>query len=275
MPTIPRIARGVEIGTGPHLTINYTGGSPAAENVSLASGTWYLLNDNSTNDLLKRLDDALTSAPNITNATVSISSTQLITISVTTAASTVASIDFSTTQLYPQDFGFALNTSTTSITFTANSATSTFRPPVSWSPSTQDFDDVITRRDKAISLTADDGSGVDDFYTGHKISSHDIPEVFAALTRNSTTTSDHAGNVSGLSTGDTNATLETFLVGVSTRLGGAREHLYWTPDIANPTTNRRIKIGDARLLSGVEGWIVETNRSPLFYDMRFELIEVD
>lgn len=275
MPTIPRIARGVEIGTGPHITINYAGGSPAAENVSLASGTWYLLRDNSSNDLLKRLDDALTSASNITSATVSISDSQLVTISVSTSASTVDTIDFTTTQLYPQDFGFALDTSTTSITFSTNSATATYRPPISWSPSTQDFDDVITRRDKAVSLTADDGSGVDDFYSGHKISSHDIPEVYAALTRNSTTTSDHAGNVSGLATGDTNATLETFLVGLSTRLGGAREHLYLTPDIDTPTTNRRIKIGDARLLSGVEGWIVETNRSPLFYDMRFELIEVD
>lgn len=275
MPTIPRIARGVEIGTGPHLTINYSSGSPASESVSLASGTWYLLSDNSTNDLLKRLDDAITSASNITTATVSINSSQLVSIKAVAAVSSVASIDFITTQLYPQDFGFALDTSTTTITFSGVTETATYRPPISWSPSTQDFDDVITRRDKAVSLTADDGSGVDDFYTGHKISSHDIPEVFAALTRNSTTTSDHAGNVSGLATGDTNATLETFLVGVSTRLGGAREHLYWTPDIASPTTNRRIKIGDARLLSGVEGWIVETNRSPLFYDMQFELIEVD
>ena len=276
MPTVPRIARGVEIGVGPHLRLTYSSGSP--EEVTIASGTKYILEDNTTRDLLKAIDDALTSAASVTNASVTLDDAHKIRIALRGAAD-VTLIEFLTTQLLPVDLGFALNTTSTSIAPVVGSpddiAQADYRSPAIWCPSTVDFDGVIYRRDAVVSLTADDGSGVDDYYSGHRVSTHDVPEVFAALMLRSTTTTDHSANVPDLTAGDTNATLEEFLIGLSTRLGGARESIYWTDDVSQPTTNRAVRIGDSRLLSGVEGWIVETNRSPLFFDLKFELLEVD
>ena len=176
--------------------------------------------------------------------------------------------------------GFATDTTTTLITSFSTvagneTAVSSFRVPMNWCPSTEEFSDLVFRRDKVISATADNGTGVDDFYSGHRVSLHDIPEVFGALIQNSIVSiADHASNVSDLTTGDTNATLESWLTSLGSLLGGQRPLLYLTPDIATPATTRQVRIGNPELLSGVEGWIEDSNLAPLFHDLRFELIEV-
>lgn len=281
MATIPRLSHSISIADENHITIDYD--DLTSETVSLSPATdpklYWALADGSSVDLLNAVKDALETAASVNSASVTLSAPQRVAITIA-SSKTVVQLAFLTTYFRPYHLGFATDTSTTLITSFSTLlgneiATGDYRIPMNWCPSTEEFSDLVFRRDKVISATADNGTGVDDLYTGHKVSLHDIPEVFAALVQNSIVSqSGHASNVSDLTTGDTNATLESWLTSLGALLGGARPLLYLTPDIATPATTRQVRIGNPELLSGVEGWIEETNLAPLFHDLRFELIEV-
>lgn len=281
MATIPRLSHSISIADENHIKIHYD--DLSTEDVSLSPATdpklYWAIADASSVDLLKATQDALDSAASITSSTVTVAASQRVIISIS-SSKTVVQLEFLTSYFRPYHLGFATDTTTTLITsfstIVGNEiATGDFRIPMNWCPSTEEFSDLVFRRDKVISATADNGTGVDDLYSGHKVSLHDIPEVFGALVQNAIVSqSGHVSNVSDLTTGDTNATLESWLTSLGALLGGARPLLYLTPDIATPATNRQVRIGNPELLSGVEGWIEDTNLAPLFHDLRFELIEV-
>ena len=280
MPTIPCLAYPITIGTGPHLRLSYTSGSGGgSEDVSLAAGTYYILGDGTSADLLAAVDTALDSAPSSTGNVVQYTTSQLINI-IFTSSKTVETLTFLTTQLLARDLGFANDDTTSSVTAGPGPTgkeiiEGTYRPQSVWCPSTQDFSDLIYRRDAAITQTAGSGAGVDDVYTGHSISTHSIPQVFGALmTEQIVADSGHVANVASLAVSDTNATLEHWLVKYSALLGGARPTLKWQPDTSTRATHRNVMIGNARLVGGVEGWIATTNMAPLFHDLEFELIVV-
>ena len=279
MPTIPALSHPVTItapASGNHITITYTDAS--TQGVDLASGTYYIQADNSATDLFEALETALETASNITTASTTFSSSQLVTLR-TRGAKDVNLLTFDTTIILPYHFGFATSTATTTVTVTPGSPDSTavalYRPPSFWCPSTEDFDDLQTRKDVAVSQGADDGGGVDDIYTGHVSSAHWIPEVFGVLIRNTLASdANHVANVSGLSSGDTNAALDSWLVSYHALLGGARPTCRWTPDVGTMATFRSVKVGGVEMLGSVEGWIEDTNEAPLFHDLRFTLAEV-
>lgn len=280
MATTPCLAYPITIGTGPHLRLTYTSGSGGgSEDVSIAAGTYYVLGDGSSADLLAAIDTALDSAPSSTGNVVQYLTSQKINI-IFTSTKTVDLLTFLTSQVTARDLGFANDDTTSSVLAGPGPAgkeliEGTYRAQSVWCPSTQDFADLIYRRDAAISQTAGSGAGVDDVYTGHSISTHDIPQVFGALiTEQVVADSGHVSNVADLTVDDTNATLEHWLVKYSALLGGARPTLKWQPDSSTRATYRDVKIGNAAMIGGVEGWITSTNMAPLFHDLQFELIEV-
>lgn len=273
MPTIPKIAYPVTLTASADLRIIYT--DTTEETVTVAAGTYWIQADGSASDLLQTVETALLGAASVSTCTVS-TANHRVTILIQSTR-TVDTVSFDTpAQLLPFDLGFALDGTTSQIAFGSvlgsELAISNYRAPSNWIPSTEDFGDLITRQDVVISQTAADGSGVDDVYTGRKTSAHDIPEVYGALIRDQIVAlSDHASNVTGLTTGDTNATLEGWLTRLHALLGGARPTLRWTPDITTPATFRTVKITEPELIGGVAGWITETNQAPLFHDLAFNL----
>jgi len=282
MPTIPQIAHQVDIAapsSGNHITLAFV--SPISiETVDLntANSPFYVQGDGGVTDLLDALKDALETATAISSATVTIGSDQRITISVTSSA-TLVSATFGQDDFKPYHLGFATSTSTDIITFTSSGGVETskgsYRPPSTWCPSTEDFGGLRTRRDVVVSQGADDGSGVDDVYSGHRVSAHRIPEVFGVLMRSTLASdADHVANVSDLTSGDTNAALDSWLLSLHSLLGGERPTLRWTPDTSTRGTYRSVRINTASLYASIEGWIVETNDAPLFHDLEFELSEV-
>ena len=282
MPTIPQISHQVDVAapsSGNHITITYTDTNTEDVDLNTANSPFYVQGDGGVTDLLDAMKDALETAPNITTAAISFGTDQRVTILLTSASKTVASLTLVQTDFKPYHLGFSTGTTTTVIAFTSaggsESAKGSYRPPSTWCPSTEDFDGLRTRRDVVVSQGADDGSGVDDVYTGHQVSSHRIPEVFGVLMRSTLASdADHVSNVSGLTSGDTNAALDSWLQSLHSLLGGVRPTLRWTPDISSRSTYRSVRINNASLYSGIEGWIVDTNEAPLFHDLEFELSEV-
>ena len=280
MVSIPSIAYPFTLPAGgPHLRITYTDASTA--NVSVAAspaGGYFIQGDNASTCLLQAVEDALVSAAAISTASVTIHSFFTGRVSITvTGTKTIDIVTFLTADLYPMDLGYALSTASSVITFGAvpNICSAVYRPPSLWCPSAFEFSDLVTRTDAAVSQTASDGSGVDDIYTGHKTSAHSIPEVYGALVRDQiVSSSSHCANVAGLTTGDTNATLQGWLVGLGALLGGVRPSLRWTADIDALATYRSVRIGNAAMLGSVDGWTAATNPAPLSHDLEFGLIEV-
>ena len=282
MPTIPQISRPMTISapsSGNHITITYTDTFVESVDLNTTNSPFFIQGDGGVSDLLEVMKDALETATNITTANVLFGTDQRIFILLTSSSKTVASITLVQTDFKPYHLGFEVTETGTVINFVSGgggeSVRGDYRPPSTWSPSTEDFDGLRTRRDMVVSQGADDGSGVDDVYTGHQVSSHRIPEVFGVLMR-STLASDsgHVDNVSGLTTGDTNAALDSWLVSLHSLLGGVRPTLRWTPDTSSRSSYRSVRINNPKLYSGIEGWIVDTNEAPLFHDLEFELSEV-
>ena len=101
-----------------------------------------------------------------------------------------------------------------------------------------------------------------------------MPGVFGALvTEQMVADAGHVASVPGLRLQDTNATLEHWLTKLAGLLGGERPALRWRADITARASHRLVRIGSARLIGGVEGWIANTNHAPLFHDLVFELVE--
>ena len=282
MPTIPQISHQVNIAapsSGNHITITYT--DTTTENVDLNTthSPFYVQGDGANSDLLDAVKDALETATAITSASVTFLTTQRVRISIV-STKTVSTLTLIQSDFRPYHLGFAVSTGTTTITgfstiASAEVVTGDFRPPSTWCPSTEDFAGLRTRRDVVVSHGADDGSGVDDVYSGHRVSSHKIPEVFGVLMRSTLATdADHVANVGSLTSGDTNAALDSWLLSLHALLGGVRPTLRWTPDTSTRATYRSVRINTAGLLAGIEGWITETNDAPLFHDLEFELSEV-
>ena len=282
MPTIPQISHQVDIAapsSGNHITIAYTDGVTENVDLNTTHSPFYVQGDGANSDLLDAVKDALESATHITSASVTFLTTQRVRISIV-STKTVSTLTLIQSDFRPYHLGFAVTTGTTTITgfstiASAEVVTGDFRPPSTWCPSTEDFGGLRTQRDVVISQGADDGSGVDDVYSGHRVSTHRIPEVFGVLMRSTLASdSDHVANVGSLTSGDTNAALDSWLLSLHALLGGARPTLRWTPDTSTRATYRSVRINTAGLLSGIEGWINDTNDAPLFHDLQFELSEV-
>lgn len=278
MPTIPQIAMPLTIASGPHLRLTYDDAS--TDDVTLAAGTYYVQGDGASGDLLEEIKDKILALSAISGIVYSFpASTQRITLTITVTGKALSTITTLTDQLYAMDLGYGLTTSTTTITFATVGAKelslAQYRPSNTWCPSTEDFDGLRTRRDVAVSQSSDSGAGVDDIYSGHRVSSHWIPEVFGVLLRSTLAgDADHVANVSDLTSGDTNAALDSWLVLYHAQLGGARPVLRWTPDTSTRSSWRSVYLSSSALLAGIEGWIEDTNQAPLFHDLRFELSEV-
>jgi len=283
MPTIPQIAHPVIIAapaSGNHIKITYTDAVEEDVDLVIPATPFFIQGDGASTDLLDAVKDALDSAASITASSVTLSPTAQKVIIAINSSKTVASLTLVQDDFKPYHLGFEVTTTATVIssftTVASNEiATGSFRPPSTWCPSTEDFGGLRTRRDVIVSQGADDGSGVDDVYTGHRVSAHRIPEVFGVLIRSTLASeANHVANVSNLTSGDTNAALDSWLVSLHALLGGVRPTLRWTPDTSTRATYREVRINTAGLLAGVEGWIVETNDAPLFHDLEFELSEV-
>ena len=280
MVTTPMISHphNTAITSTPHFEVTFgTAGAQSLTGVARATRTLYPQgNASATTDLIEWLEVCLNtnSASMVFSCTLGAPGTGRLRISAT-GPDTFVGMSTLTSEVTLYDLGLALTTATTAILASTSIINGAYRIPSLWCPSTQDFGDLTTRRDVAVSATADSGVGVDDIYTGHKVSSHDIPGVFGALIRTSVVSvAAHAQNVDDLTTGDTLAPLESWLVSLHSLLGGARPTLRWTPDIATPATFRSVYLANPALLSGVEGWITDTNLAPLFHDLSFELVEV-
>ena len=282
MPTIPQIAHQVDIAapsSGNHITITYTDATTENVDLNTTYSPFYIQGDGANEDLLDAVQDALDSATAITSSTVTLLSTQRVRISIN-STKTVSTLTLVQSDFRPYHLGFAVTVGPSVISgFTtvasAEVVTADFRPPSTWCPSTEDFGGLRTRRDVVVSQGADDGSGVDDVYSGHRVSSHRIPEVFGVLMRSTLASdADHVANVGSLTSGDTNAALDSWLLSLHTLLGGVRPTLRWTPDTSTRGTYRSVRINTAALYASIEGWIVETNDAPLFHDLEFELSEV-
>lgn len=278
--TIPRLAyrKTITSGTGPHMTVNYS--DATTDDVSIAASSasgYYVQGDSASTCLLKGVQDALNSDPNGYGSTwtVTVSGSGLVTITKTGGAKTADSIDFTTTQIYPFDLGFALTTSTTQIVLATETATSTYRVPSAWYPGVPDYLAKPTRKDGVVLQAGDDGAHVVDVYAGHTRWEHRLFEVYGALVRSEYAgQAAHAGNVSGLATGDTNAPLDEWLQRLHDLMGGTGPTLRWTPDVDTPGTYRNVRILTPEMIASVEGWITETNEAPLWHDLSFMLSEV-
>lgn len=279
MVTTPSIAYSHSItgGTGPHFQINYASGT--TESVSIAALTYYAQSDSTSSDLLKALRTALSSHPSgtITGATTTLhyNGAGRLKLALSSAAA-ISSIDFLTTQIKPIDLGFATTSGVSSITLTANSFEGLYRIPSLWIPSTsQDHLDTRTQTDRAIVATTSSGVGAVDIYTGHKRSSHSLPEVYAALMRTQYASDSAAvANVPGLTIDDLNASLEGWLSRLHSQCGGSLPLLRWTPNINAQSSYRTVRITNAELYSGIESWIESTNEGIQFHDLAFTLSEV-
>jgi hypothetical protein len=276
MPTIPQISMPVVIGSGPHLRLTYDDAS--TDDVTLDADTYYVQGDAGSTDLLEEIRTKIVALGVVSACAITFPATQTPLITITVTGKALSTITSLTSQLYPMDLGYGVSTSTTTITFATAGlkqiSQAQFRPSTTWCPSTEDFDGLRTRRDSVVSQGSDSGAGIDDVYTGHVVSSHRIPEVFGVLMRSTLASdADHVANVSDLTSGDTNAALDTWLQLYHARLGGARPVLRWTPDTSTRGTYRSVYLNTSSLVAGIEGWIVETNEAPLFHDLRFELSE--
>jgi len=283
MPTIPQIAHQVDIAapsSGNHITITYTDGTEEDVDLTTSYSPFYIQGDGANEDLLDAVKDALESAASITGASVTLlPASQRVYLAIA-STKTVSTLTLVQDDFKPYHLGFEVNTTATVIsgfsTVAGNEVKlASFRPPSTWCPSTEDFGGLRTRRDVVVSQGADDGSGVDDVYSGHRVSAHRIPEVFGVLMRSTLASdADHVANVSDLTSGDTNAALDSWLLSLHSLLGGERPTLRWTPDTSTRGTYRSVRINTASLYASIEGWIVETNDAPLFHDLEFELSEV-
>jgi len=277
MPTIPQLSMPVVIGSGPHLRLTYDDAS--TDDVTLDADTYYVQGDAGSTDLIEEIRSKILAVSVVSGCVIQFTSTQKPLITVTVTGKSLSTITTLTTQLYPMDLGYATSTSTNTITFSTVGAKeisqAQFRPRTTWCPSTEDFGGLRTRRDFVVSQGSDSGAGVDDVYAGHTVSSHNIPEVFGVLMRSTLASdADHVANVADLTSGDTNAALDSWLLLYHAKLGGDRPILRWTPDTSTRGTYRSVYINNSRLIQGIEGWISETNEAPLFHDLRFELSEV-
>ncbi|MCP4248565.1 MAG: hypothetical protein GY778_16065 [bacterium] len=289
--TYPRICLPVVTAGAQEITITYTGaGAPGADTVSFTAGTYYANrtanSDSLLNELYTRINTqvaisvpgmVMTMLPDF--ATGTLEPTGRLRMGFSGGGTVeVSQIEFTTaTYLSAKDFGFALTSATTVIAFATgvadNTANGDYRIPSCWIPDSLDYDPTATQKDTAIVQTLGHGGGDADVYVGPKAWEHVLVEVAAVLVRAQyASDADYVGRVSGLTSGDTHASLEAWLLLYQDLLGGAIPVCQWVPDYVT-SVPRDVYLQDPRLIGGVEGWITATNQSPDWHDLELVLVE--
>jgi hypothetical protein len=279
MVTTPSLSYALTIpaASGPHLRVTYTDTNTA--NVTLTAGTYYVQNDGASDDLLFEIETQLEALPDITSIILGFNSTDNRIVFASLGSKDIDYITTLTTHLTPFDLGFDTSTTTTVINFSGTPtalATADYRVPSVWIPSTSyDLLDTRTKRDRAIGAFAPSGAGVVDVYTGHTVSQHVLPEVYAVLMREQyASDSGSVGNVPGLNLNDTNAALDGWLRRLAALLNSDVPILRWTPDKDAHTVYRQVRLTETSLYESIESWIESDNEGLQYHDLAFELSEV-
>lgn len=291
--TYPRLAYPVVVPSGgQEITITYTGaGAPGPDTVTFSAGTYYANrtagSDSLLNELYTQVQTAITaSVPGMLFNVIpdfgsgSLEPSGRLRLAFTNGGTVeVASLAFTTdTHLSAKDFGYSLSSATTTITFAtgggSNLVDADYRIPSCWIPDSVDYSATSTQRDTAVVQTLGPGGGDADIYQGPKVWEHVLYEVAAVLVREQyNADSDYVGRVSGLTSGDTHASLEGWLSRYKALLGGAIPVCQWIPNYLS-SSPRDVYLQDMKLLGSVDGWITATNLSPDWHDLRLELVEV-
>ena len=281
MPTIPQIAHQVDIAapSSNYITITYTDATTESVDLLTSYSPFYIQGDGANEDLLDAVKDPLGRSEYHGRIGDAAQRLQRVYLAIS-AAKTVSTLTLVQDDFKPYHLGFEVNTTATVISGFATVAgnetkLASFRPPRRGAHQPRTLEGS-GRGETSWCLKVLMMALVLMTYTQDTVSAPtESPRVFGVLMRSTLASdADHVANVSDLTSGDTNAALDSWLLSLHSLLGGVRPTLRWTPDTSTRGTYRSVRINTASLYASIEGWIVETNDAPLFHDLEFELSEV-
>ncbi len=279
--TIPQIVYPLTLDSddGPHLTVTHVDHTDYDVTLGSSSGTDYYADGQAT-DFLDTLETALNAA--ITDggtwvvAWVGSGLFGRVSLTKTGGTKTVQEISFNHASLTGHMLGLTATTGTGAVTLTSEAITGSYRVRWMFTPDT-----IATRFDPEPIYTVSSpqgptGWGRWDVWGVYEVVTLHVPQLWGALAKvDYAADADHAGNVTGLTTGDANAPFLAWFDHLRLdKSDSTYPTLRYAGDRDTPATYENTRLNDEDTLKRPASALAEVTTAPLQYALTLPLARV-